>query len=195
MILPSKMNIHRQLLILIFAALASIPIIANARPPSAEVCVKRSAPGRNPWCQALAAKDAHIRELRKELAAKDLVIDELNEDLEDALELVETLGSQARVPQSGQDKCWDMQANQISCVGTGQDGDIQAGVPWEASSRFTDNGDGTVKDNLTNLVWLADASCNDLGVWGDGRGTWQHALDAANNLGGGICGLSDGSSR
>ncbi len=31
-------------------------------------------------------------------------------------------------------------------------------VPWPDPS-FTDRGDGTVKDNLTGLIWLKDANC------------------------------------
>jgi hypothetical protein len=41
--------------------------------------------------------------------------------------------------------------------------------------RFRDRGDGTVKDNLTNLIWLKDANCF-------GPQTWDNALDAANTL-------------
>ena len=53
--------------------------------------------------------------------------------------------------------------------------------------RFTDNGDGTVTDNLTALIWLKDADC-----WGDQ--TWANALANANALADGQCGLEDGSS-
>ena len=52
--------------------------------------------------------------------------------------------------------------------------------------RFRDNGNGTVKDNLTNLIWLKNANCF-------GGQTWQNALNAANGLASGSCGLSDGS--
>jgi YD repeat-containing protein len=38
------------------------------------------------------------------------------------------------------------------------DGDIQAGVEWP-SPRFKDNGNGTITDNLTGLMWLKDANC------------------------------------
>jgi len=67
---------------------------------------------------------------------------------------------------------------------TGDDGDLEKGVAWPVP-RFTNNGDGTVTDNLTGLMWLKDANCiatnypgfdND-GTAGDGRVTWQHALD------------------
>ena len=60
------------------------------------------------------------------------------------------------------------------------------GVPWP-DPRFTDNGNGTVTDNLTGLIWLKDAKCF------QGQG-WCDALIASNNLAHGQCGLSDGSS-
>ena len=53
---------------------------------------------------------------------------------------------------------------------TGDDGDLEMGVAWP-SPRFTDNGDGTVKDELTGLVWTKNANLT------GGTGTWQQALD------------------
>lgn len=51
---------------------------------------------------------------------------------------------------------------------------------------FINNGDGTVTDNLTGLIWLKNANC--FGITG-----WAAALTAANTLASGSCGLSDGS--
>ncbi len=62
------------------------------------------------------------------------------------------------LPKTGQTTCYDSEGDVISCEGTGQDGDIRAGFPWP-TPRFTDNGDGTVTDNLTGLMWLKDADC------------------------------------
>ena len=75
-------------------------------------------------------------------------------------------------------------------IGLAQDGDLQLGVNWP-NPRFTKNGDGTVKDELTGLVWLEDASCL-------GPMNWAEGLAAANGLfdgstvdpGGGDCSLS-----
>jgi hypothetical protein len=92
----------------------------------------------------------------------------------------------APVPQTGQTQCWDTAGALIPCAGTGQDGDIQAGVPFP-SPRFTDQGNGTVRDNLTGLIWLKQDNCFVL------RMTWAQALQAANALASGSCGLSDGS--
>ncbi len=97
------------------------------------------------------------------------------------------------VEATGQTTCEDQLGDPVDCTGTGQDGDLRAGVDWPVP-RFTVNGDGTVTDNLTGLIWLRDATCADLaGTDAEGRGDWQTALDAANGLAAGVCGLSDGS--
>lgn len=88
------------------------------------------------------------------------------------------------LPRTGQTKCYDAAGLVIACTGTGQDGALQVGVVWP-NPRFTDNGDGTVTDNLTGLIWLKDANCiftsyptfDADATAGDGRVTWQHALD------------------
>jgi len=78
-------------------------------------------------------------------------------------------------PQTGQTKCYDASGTEISCAGTGQDGEIQAGVAWP-EPRFTDNGDGTVTDNLTGLMWTKDANLP------GGLETWQQALDYVKSM-------------
>ncbi|HIJ85087.1 MAG: Fibronectin, type III domain protein [Magnetococcales bacterium] len=67
----------------------------------------------------------------------------------------------------------------------GDDGAIQAGVPWP-SPRFTDNSNGTITDNLTGLIWLKNSNCF-------GAQNWTNALSSANTLANGSCGLADGS--
>lgn len=90
------------------------------------------------------------------------------------------------LPETGQTDCFDAGNNPIACTGTsGQDGELLKGAAWPAT-RFTDNGDGTVFDNLTGLIWLANANCF-------ATETWAAALASANVLADGSCGLSDGS--
>ena len=57
-------------------------------------------------------------------------------------------------PATGQTSCWDstFPFSPIACMGTGQDGDIQAG----AALSYTDNGNGTIHDKDTTYLW-ADA--------------------------------------
>jgi uncharacterized repeat protein (TIGR01451 family) len=81
------------------------------------------------------------------------------------------------LPQTGQTKCWDQDGNEIPCAGTGQDGDVQAGMAWP-SPRFTDQGDGTVTDNLTGLMWTKNAGL--LRSWCNS--TWQQALDSVKGM-------------
>jgi len=99
-------------------------------------------------------------------------------------QIYDKLGTPASVPKTGQTGCWDVFGTPISCAGTGQDGALQKGV--SVSPRFTDNANGTVKDNLTGLVWLKNASCF-------GQQTWTNALSNSNALASGACGLTDGS--
>ncbi len=76
---------------------------------------------------------------------------------------------------------------QTTSYASGDDGDMEAGIAWP-SPRFTDNGDGTVTDNMTGLIWLKDADCF------TGPSSWSTALSRANGVANGSCGLTDGSS-
>jgi hypothetical protein len=63
-------------------------------------------------------------------------------------------GGSSCLPATGQTTCWDSSGNSIACAGTGQDGDLQKG----AALAYTDNGDGTITDNNTGLVWEKKSS-------------------------------------
>jgi hypothetical protein len=99
--------------------------------------------------------------------------------LAELVDLVECLEpcNPARVPKTGQNASYAQ----------GDDGHLQKGVVWP-DPRFTDNGDGTVTDNLTGLIWLKNANCFETRIW-------TQALSDANTLNSGECGLSDGSSE
>jgi hypothetical protein len=75
---------------------------------------------------------------------------------------------------------------QTTSYRTGDDGDLEKGVA-SPSPRFTDNGDGTVTDNLTGLMWAKAATLN------QGRMAWNDAIDYVNNLTLGLngCGTSN----
>jgi hypothetical protein len=74
---------------------------------------------------------------------------------------------------------------QTTSYGTRDDGALQKGVA-SPTPRFTDNGNGTVTDNLTRLIWMKNANAF-------GQQTWDNALSTANNLKSGDAGLTDGS--
>jgi hypothetical protein len=106
--------------------------------------------------------------------------------------------SQAGVPLSGANfLAYDGSNPRVSLAATGQtvsyvagdDGALGKGAAWssgQGAERFTDNGDGSVTDTVTGLVWLKDAGCLP-------AATWAAAIAEANGLAAGGCGLTDGS--
>ena len=75
---------------------------------------------------------------------------------------------------------------QTTSYATGDDGDLEPGVAWP-NPRFTDNGNGTVTDNLTGLIWLKNA--NFMGA----TRTWDQALTDCATLNSGEGALTDSS--
>jgi len=102
------------------------------------------------------------------------------------------LDGPAPVPKTGQKDCFDESGSFRACTDTGEDGEYQSGVEWP-NPRFTDNGDETVTDTLTGLMWLKEANCMEMSypdfdiddIAQDGAVTWQHALDF-------VAGINDG---
>jgi uncharacterized protein DUF1566/fibronectin type III domain protein len=92
-----------------------------------------------------------------------------------------------QVPQTGQAGCWDVNGTAISCSGSGQDAAKSFGAALP-SSRFINNNNGTITDNLTGLVWLKKGDCF-------GTLSWTNAVNGAGItfLADGTCGLTDGS--
>ena len=64
------------------------------------------------------------------------------DDLADCEAVIGTLST-------GQTTCYDAAGTMIACAGTGQDGEFQQGV----ARAFTDNGDGTITEAITGLMW------------------------------------------
>lgn len=89
------------------------------------------------------------------------------------------------LPKTGLRDCWNEAGKKIPCKGTGQDAAIDAGAPFP-DPRFEDNGDGTVTDCMTGLIWLQDADRF-------GEVTWEESLELAAKLKAGSEGLKDGS--
>ncbi len=72
---------------------------------------------------------------------------------------------------------------QTQSYGNGDDGDLEKGTAWP-DPRFTDNGDGTVTDNLTNLVWLKKANCPAATVGWDTAFTYIAELNTSGTMNG-----------
>jgi hypothetical protein len=91
----------------------------------------------------------------------------------------------AQLWETGQTICYNSMSEVIPCAGTGQDGELKAGVAWP-NNRFSVSGD-CVSDNLTGLIWAKNANLP------NGFRTWQQALDfvASMNSGSGLCGYYD----
>ena len=118
----------------------------------------------------------------------DWVLDNQTEILDQLAGLQQCPANFAPLAQTGQKDCWDPTGNTdntVSCADTRQDGDLRKGVAWPVD-RYTNNGDGTVTDNLTGLKILEDWNCL-------GNVDWETALTNANSLADGTCGLTDGS--
>ena len=82
--------------------------------------------------------------------------------------MTENGGTGAGVPKTGQ----------TTSYATGDDGDLQHGVPWP-DPRFTDHEDGTVTDELTGLMWGQAPH----GLAGNSGGmNWSDALTFCNAL-------------
>lgn len=94
----------------------------------------------------------------------------------------------APVPDTGQTTCYDSAGAVISCKDTGQDGEFSVNP-----MSYTDNGDFTVTDNVTGLVWQKcsaglnnDAVCSDTGIyheynWYEASGTFD-AIDNPDTI-------------
>ncbi|MBF0179912.1 MAG: DUF1566 domain-containing protein [Magnetococcales bacterium] len=63
---------------------------------------------------------------------------------------------------------------QTTQYAAGDDGQLEKGVVWPAP-RFSNNGNGTVTDNLTTLIWMRNANC-----WGSQ--SWSNALSRITGL-------------
>ena len=159
---------HRSLTILVVVAFILIFSMASVQ---AGQPAKPGKPGL-PECLA------EVNQLKQTIADKEATIGVLQEQIDILQASLLDEMSHVRLPQTGQ----------TDSGRPGDDGALQKGVPWP-EPRFTDNGDGTVTDNLTRLIWLKNANCFVGGL------NWYDALISSNDLETGSCGLTDNSSK
>jgi len=83
-----------------------------------------------------------------------------------------------RIIDTNQQNCYNTSGSQVSCSGTGQDGSYSGTQP-----SYTDNGDGTVTDNNTNLIWQQSPDTNGDGVVdADDKFTQSNAVSYCESL-------------
>jgi hypothetical protein len=137
---------HRNWIILAAVGFTLIAFLppAQAEPPLIE---------GNPGLPGCLAKVDQLEQL----------IGALQEQVNTLQALLDTMQDYAPVPQTGQT---------VSYL-SGDDGNLQMGAPWP-TPRLTDNGDGTVTDNLTGLMWTKSANLY-------GATNWSEALTSCNS--------------
>jgi len=99
-----------------------------------------------------------------------------------AIPTIAAAAGSVQLPASGQTTCYDSAGNPRGCTGTGEDGEVRAGLPWP-TPRFV-AGEATVTDSLTGLVWTRHANAPDVNAIppfvctnAEGDMSWQQALD------------------
>lgn len=93
------------------------------------------------------------------------------------------------LPDTGQTKCYDADGNEITCPAEGEPFYGQDAQYQGASPSYIDNGDGTVTDKNTGLIWQKDTAdtnkdgsiTSDDYPTGD-KMTWQETVDYCDGL-------------
>jgi len=89
------------------------------------------------------------------------------------------------LPKTGQTVCYDNDGDPITCLGTGQDGDLLAGVAWPVPRFEVDSNLACVTDNLTGLMWSRNAYTPSV-TWA----TWSNSVSYAAGFTN-LCGYGD----
>jgi hypothetical protein len=79
-----------------------------------------------------------------------------------------------KLPDTGQSACYNSTGALIPCAGTGQDGAYSINP-----MTYTDNGDGTVKDNNTGLTWLKQ-NAGSVYNWYEASGTYNASYNPSS---------------
>jgi hypothetical protein len=130
----------------------------------------------------VSAAQAALATCTTDLASSSSALASCESDLSDAETALDTctadLSACAAEPsgltvRTGQTTCFNAAGVAVVCTGVGQDGDLQRGLPIA----FVDNGDGTISDQHTGLMWeklSLDGSIHDR----DLAFTWSGAFSA-----------------
>ncbi len=116
---------------------------------------------------------ARIAELEVDLTTAQNALVESQTSLVACQQDLQACTARGGPPDTGQKLCYDADGNEVLCSDPacpGQDGFYAAGCPSE--DHFVDNGDGTVTDTCTGLMWQRDMA----DVNGDDQRTDQDSL-------------------
>lgn len=75
---------------------------------------------------------------------------------------------------TGQNRCYNSVGQEIPCLDSGHDGDLQTGAPWPSDRFELDN--KVILDRLTGLFWSQDANINTFPC------TWSEAFELISDL-------------
>jgi hypothetical protein len=92
-----------------------------------------------------------------------------------------TQAAPADLRETGQATCYDATGATITCTGTGQDGDLKAGMAWPNPRFVAGPTADCVTDTLTGLMWVRAPIYAGY--------TWADAFTYANGLN--LCGYTD----
>ena len=102
-----------------------------------------------------------------------------NDDGEDVL-IATTSGS---LPDTGQSSCFDNAGSRIGCPAAGDDAYGQDAQYQGNALSYTDNGDGTVSDNVTGLMWQQTIDSNgDGAIAADDKFSYDNAVSYCDAL-------------
>lgn len=132
----------------------------------------------------LDTSSEQVLSLRADLAEKDSKLGTCQGDLADSIASLSECRHRG-LPDTGMTKCYNQAGAEGPCddaICPGQDGLYATGCSSEG--RFTDNGDGTVSDNCTGLMWEQDtADTNgDAMIDAADQVPWCKALSYCENL-------------
>jgi len=126
--------------------------------------------------------NTNLTQVQAALTQAETDLDECNTNLTQAqTDLAVCQATAQHLPATGQTTCRDSAGAVIPCGNTGHDGDIQAG----ATLSYTDNGDRTITDKHTGIMWektSADGTIHDKDTgytWADAFAVHIAGLNAA----------------
>jgi len=94
------------------------------------------------------------------------------------LEIQSTESASYNLVDTGQTECYSSSGNLVNCSGMGQDGSYTRNAP-----SYTNNGDGTVNDNISGLMWQNTPDSNSDGtINSNDKMTQSQASSYCNNL-------------